>query len=78
MRLGIKESKEMYDTMFRHIQAETHLTYGNRLYNYAFRDNQCIEKGKYCTIQIMVQEDFQKASYPCFVNVVIQFICVKL
>ena len=46
MKLGTKKGREMYDTMFKHIQVETHLTYNNRLYNYAFRDNECIEEGK--------------------------------
>lgn len=45
MKLGVKEGLAMYDRMFRHIQSETYLMYHNRLYNYAFRDNQCIEKG---------------------------------
>lgn len=46
MKLGTTEGISMYDRMFKHIQAETFLIYNNRLYNYGFRDKDCISRGK--------------------------------
>lgn len=44
--LGTPQAKEMYKRMKKYIQAETFLNYHNRIFNYAFRDTACVEKGK--------------------------------
>lgn len=46
MKLGVKQGLSMYERMFQHIQAETFLIYNNRLYNYGFRNKECIAKGE--------------------------------
>lgn len=48
IKVGSNEGKIMYDRMLKFIKMENYLTSSNRLYNYAFRDVSCIEKGQ-CT-----------------------------
>lgn len=43
MKLGTPEARSTYKTMFKFLQAETHLSYHNRLYNYAFRNETCFQ-----------------------------------
>lgn len=43
--LGTEESQIYFQRMKKYIQAETYLNYHNRIYNYAFRDTSCVEKG---------------------------------
>ena len=46
MKLGTKESKNMFYKMFKVMQSETYLTYNNRIYNYGFRNQTCIDEGE--------------------------------
>lgn len=47
MKLGTPEARSAYKRMFKFLQAETHLSYYNRMYNYGFRNETCI-KNKDC------------------------------
>ncbi|EAY02212.1 hypothetical protein TVAG_451120 [Trichomonas vaginalis G3] len=43
--VGTKDALNMFQRMGKMVSIETYLNYHNRVYNFAFRDNQCIEKG---------------------------------
>ena len=45
LKLGTKEGEKFYQRMEEKIAAENYLTVKNRLYNYKFRDRDCVKKG---------------------------------
>lgn len=45
MKLGGEDAKKMFDEMVDYLNVNNHLLYHNRVFNYAFRDEKCIEKG---------------------------------
>ena len=44
MKLGTPDAKRAYERMFNFLQAENHLSYHNRMYNYGFRNTECYAK----------------------------------
>ena len=45
LKLGTKEGEKFYQRMEEKIAAENYLNVKNRLYNYKFRDRDCVKKG---------------------------------
>ena len=44
-KVGRKEGYSAFERMGERYSAENYINYHNRLYNYAFRDTECVERG---------------------------------
>lgn len=71
-QLGMKEGKEMYKRMEETIAAENYITYHNRLYNYQFRDRDCVKRG-HCEFPSVAGE-LQFYDYRFPIDVAVSFI----
>ena len=69
LKLGMREGDEMYQRMEEKIAAENYLTVNNRLYNYKFRDGDCVRKGHCDFPEIAGELEFYDFSFPLDVSV---------
>ena len=65
----MREGDEMYQRMEEKIAAENYLTVNNRLYNYKFRDGDCVRKGHCNFPEIAGELEFYDFSFPLDVSV---------